>query len=63
MSSKELESKLEASKLREEQLIAEVEAVGLVSFFSTLDTVTSERSLNYDQSSYSFEKYHFLTLL
>ena len=64
LSSKELESKLEASKLREEQLIAEVEAVGSVSFlFSTLDTVTSERSLNYDQSSYSFEKYHFLTLL
>ena len=63
LSSKELESKLEASKLREEQLIAEVEAVGLVSFFfSTLDTVTSERSLNYEQSSYTFEKYHFLSL-
>ena len=31
--SKELESKLEASKLREEQLIAEVEAVGSVSDF------------------------------
>ena len=45
---KELESKLEASKLREEQLIAEVEAVGPVSFFSTLDTVTAERRLNCD---------------
>ena len=45
LSSKELESKLEASKLREEQLIAEVEAVGSV-FFLQLWTLLHHKEVS-----------------